>query len=252
MKNIEIDNENLKNRILEYEESIKTLNNKMTNSDDEIVKLKNQREEKNKSQEKCEKEIAEKMQVIDSLKEEIIKIQVKKDKVKEDIEAYTNKLWDEYELTPNNSTEFKKPNNVYETTKNVNLLRNKIKDLGSVNINSIDEYKEVSKRYDFMCEQRLDIENTMAKLKNVIQEMTGIMKEQFIKQFETINKNFAEVFKELFGGGRASLILENENDVLECGIDIIVQPPGKKLQNMTLLSRRRKSIYCNCIIICNA
>lgn len=252
MKSIETDNENLKNKILECEEAIKTLDNKMTNSDDEIIKLKEQREEKNKSQEKCEKEITEKMQVIDGLKEEIIKIQVKKDKVKEDIESHTNKLWDEYELTPNNSTEFKKPDNVYETNKSVNILRNKIKDLGSINVNSIDEYKEVSKRYDFMCEQRLDIENTMAKLKNVIQEMIDIMKQQFIKQFETINKNFGEVFKELFGGGRASLILENENDVLECGIDIIVQPPGKKLQNMTLLSRRRKSIYCNSSTFCNA
>ena len=76
----------------------------------------------------------------------------------------------------------------------------------------------------------------MSKLKSVIQEMTNIMKEQFVKQFKTINQNFGEVFKELFGGGRASLILEDENNVLECGIEIIVQPPGKKLQNMTLLS----------------
>ena len=122
------------------------------------------------------------------------------------------------------------------TTKFVNELRNKIKDLGSVNIDSIAEYKEVSKRYDFMCEQRLDIESTAAKLRDVIQEMLDIMKEQFTKQFEIINENFGGVFKELFGGGRASLILEDENNVLECGIEIAVQPPGKKLQNMTLLS----------------
>jgi len=75
--------------------------------------------------------------------------------------------------------------------------------LGNVNVNSIEEYKDVSKRYDFMCEQRLDIENTMAKLRGVIQEMTGIMKEQFTKQFNTINKNFGEVFKELFGGRKS-------------------------------------------------
>ena len=87
-----------------------------------------------------------------------------------------------------------------------------------------------------MCEQRLDIENTMAKLKDIISEMTGIMKEQFTKQFEIINKDFGEVFKELFGGGKASLVLEDEKNVLECGIEIVVQPPGKKLQNMTLLS----------------
>ena len=176
------------------------------------------------------------MEVLDGLKEEIIKIGVKRDKVKEDIDYFTNKLWEEYEITPNNAKEFKKPENVAETTKNVNRLRSKIKDLGSVNVDSIEEYKEVSKRYDFMCEQRLDIENTMAKLKDVIQEMTGTMKEQFIKQFEIINKDFGEVFKELFGGGKATLVLEDEKNVLECGIEIVVQPPGKKLQNMTLLS----------------
>lgn len=203
IKDIETDNENLKNKILEYEEAIKDLENKMTNSDEEVVKLKLTRDEKNKAQEKCEEEMASKMQTIDGLKEEIIKIGVKKDKVKEDIDEITNRLWDEYELTPNNSGEFKKPVNVQETTKNVNALRNKIRDLGNVNVNSIEEYKDVSKRYDFMCEQRLDIENTMAKLRGVIQEMTGIMKEQFTKQFNTINKNFGEVFKELFGGRKS-------------------------------------------------
>ena len=87
-----------------------------------------------------------------------------------------------------------------------------------------------------MCEQRLDLENTSAKLKKVIQEMTGIMKEQFSKQFKIINRNFGEVFKELFGGGKAELKLADEENILECGIDIEVQPPGKKLQNMMLLS----------------
>lgn len=168
IKEIEQDNESLKNKILEYEEDIKDLENKMTNSDEEVVKLKLTRDEKSKKQEKCEEDITSKMQTIDGLKEEIIKIGVKKDKVKEDIDEITNKLWDEYELTPNGSGEFKKPVNVQETTKNVNTLRNKIKDLGNVNVNSIEEYKEVSKRYDFMCEQRLDIENTMAKLRTVI------------------------------------------------------------------------------------
>ena len=168
IKEIEQDNENLNQKILEYEEGIKALENKMTNSDEEVIKLKLTRDEKNKAQEKCEEDITSKMQTIDGLKEEIIKIGVKKDKVKEDIDEITNKLWDEYELTPNNSGEFKRPVNVQETTKNVNALRNKIKDLGNINVNSIEEYKEVSKRYDFMCEQRLDIENTMAKLRGVI------------------------------------------------------------------------------------
>lgn len=236
MESITKENEDLKNKIIEYEEDIKKIDETMNLDDDTISKLKNSREEKNKKLNGTEEEITSKMEVLDGLKEEIIKIGVKRDKVKEDIDYFTNKLWEEYEITPNNAKEFKKPENVAETTKNVNSLRNKIKDLGSVNVDSIEEYKEVSKRYDFMCEQRLDIENTMTKLKSVIQEMTETMKEQFIKQFEIINKDFGEVFKELFGGGKATLVLEDEKNVLECGIEIIVQPPGKKLQNMTLLS----------------
>lgn len=252
MEGITKEDEELKNKILEYEQAIKELDEKMLSSDENINKLKEERTAKNKKLEESEEELSAKMQVLDGLKEEIIKIGIKKDKVKEDIDKDTNRLWEEYEITPNNAKDFKRPDNVANTTKKVNEIRNKIKDLGSVNIDAIAEYKEVSKRYDFMCEQRLDIENTMAKLRDVIQEMMTIMKDQFTTQFNIINKDFGEVFKELFGGGRASLILEDENNVLECGIEIIVQPPGKKLQNMTLLSRRRKSIYSNSLAICNA
>ena len=236
MQNILKENEDLANKILEYEQAIKEIDEKMASSGDKIVELKDLRTDKNKEIENIEEDISSKMQTVDGLKEEIIKIGVKKEKVKEDIEEDTNKLWEEYELTPNNAKDFKKPENVSQTNKKVNELKDKIRDLGSVNVNSIEEYKEVSKRYDFMCEQRLDIENTMTKLKNVIQEMLSIMKEQFTKQFEIINENFGNVFKELFGGGRANLKLEDEANVLECGIEIWVEPPGKKLQNMTLLS----------------
>ena len=99
-----------------------------------------------------------------------------------------------------------------------------------------------------MCEQRLDLENSMTKLRNVISEMITIMKAQFKEKFKLINKNFDEVFKELFGGGKAELILENEDDVLNCGIDIRVQPPGKKLQNMTLLSGGEKAFTAIAIL----
>ena len=145
-------------------------------------------------------------------------------------------MWEDYEITPNTAGEFKKPNNVAETTKEVKHLRDEIKNLGSINIDSIEEYKQTKERYDYMCEQRLDLENASSKLKKVIQDMTKIMKEQFEKQFNIINKNFGEVFKELFGGGKAELKLTDETDILNCGIEIEVQPPGKKLQNMMLLS----------------
>ena len=167
---------------------------------------------------------------------------MKKTKLEEDIQSIINKMWEEYELTPNNITEeYKKPENVALTQKRVNNLRADIRNLGSINIDSIEEYKNTKERYDFMCEQRVDLENTMAKLRKMIQEMTTTMKQQFKEQFELINKNFAEVFKELFGGGNASLKLEDEENILDCGIEITVQPPGKKLQNMMLLSGGEKA-----------
>ena len=150
-------------------------------------------------------------------------------------------MWNEYELTPNSADEYPKPTNVAVAQKQVNSLRTKIRDLGSINIDSIEEYKKTKERYDFMCEQRVDLEDTMNKLRKIITEMTTTMKEQFKKQFAIINQNFEEVFKELFGGGNASLKLEDEENILECGIDINVQPPGKKLQNMMLLSGGEKA-----------
>ena len=183
-----------------------------------------------------EKEIADKFKIIEDLKEQIVKMDVKKTKLEQDIEEIANNLWEEYEITPNNAEEYKKPTNIAQATKDVHNLRNQIKELGSINIDSIEEYKKTKERYDFMCDQRLDLDNTAGKLRKIIQEMTETMKEQFAEKFAIINKNFNEVFVELFGGGRAELILQDENNILGCGIDIVAQPTGKKLQNMMLLS----------------
>ena len=166
---------------------------------------------------------------------------VKKTKLEQDIEEIVNTLWEEYEITPNHAEDFQRPNNVQIATKEVHRLRNEIKDLGSINIDAIEEYKKTKERYDFMCDQRLDLENAAAKLRKMISEMTETMKVQFAEKFALINKNFNEVFIELFGGGKAELVLEDENNILECGIDIKVQPTGKKLQNMSLLSGGEKA-----------
>jgi chromosome segregation protein len=157
-------------------------------------------------------------------------------------------MWEEYELTPNAQVEYKKPDNVAQVQRRVNNLRTDIRELGSVNVDAIEEYKNLRQRYDFMCEQRLDLDETMTKLRKMIVEMTGIMKEQFKTQFEIINKNFDEVFKELFGGGKAELTLADEENILECGIEIAVQPPGKKLQSMTLLSGGEKALTAIAIL----
>ena len=241
IEQIKQDNFNLGQSIEEIQEKIVTIKEEVKNSGSKIEDLKAKRIEKNEKLSKQENETTEKFKVIEDLKAQIVKIDVKKTKHEDEINAIINKMWEEYELTPNSVQDYKKPENIALTQKNVNSLRKELRELGSVNIDSIEEYKTMKERYDFMSEQRVDLEDTMAKLRKIIADMTQTMKEQFRTQFAIINKNFAEVFKELFGGGNASLKLEDEENILECGIDINVQPPGKKLQNMMLLSGGEKA-----------
>ncbi len=241
MEQIQHDNFELEQSIEETKSKIEKIKQEVQDSGSKIEELKKERTSKNEILSKQEEEITNKFKTIEELKAQIVKIDVKKTKLEEDMNLVINKMWEEYELTPNNVEEYKKPDNVAITQKRVNQLRTGIRDLGSVNVDSIEEYKTMKERYDFMCEQRVDLEDTMNKLRKIIAEMTTTMKEQFKKQFVKINKNFEEVFRELFGGGNASLKLENEEDILECGIDINVQPPGKKLQNMMLLSGGEKA-----------
>ena len=241
IKNAILENDKLKIEIENTKQEIEKVKSKVLNSGENIDKMKKERIEKNEKLSKKEEEQTEQFKRIEELKAQITKIEVKKTKTEEDITDVINKMWEEYELTPNNAGEYQKPENVAVTQRRVNVLRTDIKELGSVNVDSIEEYKKLKDRYDFMCEQRLDLEDTMSKLRKVIQDMTETMKQQFKEKFEIINKNFGEVFKELFGGGMAEVTLTDEENILECGIDITVQPPGKKLQNMTLLSGGEKA-----------
>ena len=236
IENTKRESEELEKKITTLNEEIEQIKKAVESSSKDIEKLKDERTEQNEKLNVIEEDIRNQFNVIEDLKAQIVKIDIKKTKTEEEIQEYTNELWNEYEITPNTAEEYVIPTNVSQTQKDVNNLRNAIKELGSINIDSIEEYKKVKERYDFMTEQRLDLENTMAKLRKVISEMTETMKNQFREKFEIINKNFNEVFIELFGGGKAELILEDENNILECGIDIRVQPTGKKLQNMLLLS----------------
>lgn len=232
---------NLEANIVNLEEQINKIKSDVSNSSEIIEGLKANRIEANEKLKKSEEEISIEFNTIEDIKGELVKLDVKKTKLEQDLEQVVNNLWVEYELTPNNAEGYKKPDNVQKAARDVNSLRTQIKELGSINVDSIEEYKKTKERYEFMCEQRLDMENTAAKLRNIIQEMTQTMKEQFVEKFKEINKNFNEVFTELFGGGKAELKLEDENNVLECGIDIQAQPTGKKLQNMMLLSGGEKA-----------
>ena len=241
IEQIKKDNEDLEKSIQETLQKIEEVKESVNSSSLKIEELKKERAQKSEKLSKQEDEITAKFKVIEDLKGQLVKLDVKKTKIDEDINSIINKMWEEYELTPNNTEQYQKPENVALTQRRVNNLRTEIRELGSVNVDSIEEYKNLKDRYDFMSEQRLDLENTMSKLRKVISDMTQIMKEQFKEKFKVINKNFGEVFAELFGGGKAELTLEDEENILECGIEITVQPPGKKLQNMMLLSGGEKA-----------
>ena len=241
IEQIKLENQNFENSIKQILLEIEEVKENVNNSSSKIEELKQERILKNEKLAKQEDEITDKFKTIEDLKGKIVKLEVRKTKYEDDINDIINKMWEEYELTPNNVGEYQKPENVALTQRKVNVLRTDIKEIGSVNIDAIEEYKNLKERYDFMSEQRLDLENTITQLRKVIAEMTQIMKEQFKEKFKVINKNFGEVFVELFGGGKAELKLEDEEKILECGIEITAQPPGKKLQNMMLLSGGEKA-----------
>lgn len=231
-----VDNKELEEKIEEIKLKIQELEKEILGSTDKVEKLKADRIAKNEKLASLEKTIEDQTSKIEDIKNHLSKLDLKKSKIELELNQVINKMWEEYELTPNTVGDIQKVEKPSEVQKQVNAIRSEIRELGSINVDSINEYKEIKERYDFMSEQRLDLEDSSNKLKSVINEMTETMKKQFAEQFKIINKNFGEVFAELFGGGKAELILADEENILECGIDIEVQPPGKKLQNMMLLS----------------
>ncbi|MCQ2484112.1 MAG: chromosome segregation protein SMC [Clostridia bacterium] len=174
---------------------------------------------------------------------ELARLEERKGSMQKMLDDAVNKLYDEYQLT---KTEAENMNIVIEdyqkAHRSLQEVKGKIRALGSVNVGAIEEYKEVSERYEFMRVQLEDIEKSRDELNKLISELTSKMGEQFKEQFVRINKFFGETFVELFGGGKAELILENLNDVLECNIEIKVQPPGKNVQNIDLLSGGEKGL----------
>lgn len=166
------------------------------------------------------------------------------EKLEEDKDKASNYMWEEYELTYSSAELLKTEdyNNPTALKKESTSIRQQIKALGDVNVGAIEEYKEVSERYEFLKEQRDDILEAENNLRGIIADLDRAMKETFAEKFKDIQVMFNKVFKELFGGGKASLILVDEENILETGIIINAQPPGKKLQNMMQLSGGEKSL----------
>lgn len=154
-----------------------------------------------------------------------------------------SKLWEEYELTRREAEQtVNKIDDIKEAYKTLNELKLKIKNLGSINVGAIEEYDEVKKRYDFMSHQMNDVEKSKDELSKLISDLSHQMKDLFTRRFKQINLNFSYTFRELFGGGKASLSLTDEDDILNCGIDISVQPPGKIALHLDALSGGEKAL----------
>ncbi len=210
--------------------------------------LKITKKENMERQEELEKLYIDKLQGLEKIKEQRAKVENKKVKFDVEIDALKNKMWDDYELTISSAKEFEKTSSLdkeLSKTKIDNMIskvKKEIKDLGEVSVSSIEEYKEQSERAIFISSQKADLEETKQKLENLIDNTTSIMKTQFAKQFKVIRENFSKVFVELFDGGKADLKLTDESNILESGIEIEVQPPGKKLQNMMLLSGGERAL----------
>lgn len=148
-----------------------------------------------------------------------------------------DKLWDSYELSRTAAQSVREPvSNMADATKHINGLKREINGLGNPNIGAIEEYERISERYNFLTEQRDDVEKAKRELEKIINEITKQMQEIFLREFRIIDESFRGTFLELFGGGRAALVLEDEEDILNCGIEIKVQPPGKTLSTLSLLS----------------
>ena len=160
------------------------------------------------------------------------------------MEAQNNHMWEEYELTLHSAMKLRDPeyNNAAEMKRNIATLKDEIKKLGDVNVGAIEEFKNLSERYEFMSGQRDDLVLAEANLVDVIADLDAGMRKQFMEKFAEIQKEFDKAFKELFGGGKGTLELQTDEDILECGIIITAQPPGKKLQNMMQLSGGEKAL----------
>jgi chromosome segregation protein len=170
-------------------------------------------------------------------------MEIKVAKNETQLDSYKDKLWEDFELSYIQAMEFKKEEfNVQLAAKENRQLRARIKALGDVNIGAIAEYEKESERYEFLTAQRADILEATESLKQIIEDMDKTIKAKFKESFDQVVVHFEEIFKQLFGGGHAELRLDDENNPLEAGIDIIAQPPGKKLQNINLLSGGEKTM----------
>ena len=192
-------------------------------------------------------ELSERMTALDK---EVYRLESQKERMQESIESQINYMWDEYEITLSDAEALKDEmmNDLPTMKKEITALKDAIKKLGDVNVNAIEDYRNLMERYTFLKTQHDDLVEAEKTLLGIIEELDTSMRKQFNEKFAEINREFDKVFKELFGGGKGTLELIEDEDILEAGIRIIAQPPGKKLVNMMQMSGGEKSLTAICLL----
>ena len=190
---------------------------------------------------KGREELSERMNALDK---EVYRLNAQKEKLEESITSHINYMWNEYEITLSDAAAMRNEelSDLSAMKRDVAELKDQIKRLGDVNVNAIEDYRNLMERYTFLKTQHDDLVEAEKTLEGIIVELDTAMRKQFTEKFAEITKEFDKVFKELFGGGKGTLELMEEEDILEAGVRIIAQPPGKKLQNMMQLSGGEKAL----------
>ena len=189
------------------------------------------------------------MDEISNIKDKKFREEMNLSKVDTELEQMQERIYEEYSLTYSTCLEFRKADfDINVAMPEINKLKKDINALGYVNVNAIEDCKALLERYDDLNGQAEDLEKAQDDLNKIIKDLSGIMIEKFNNELSRINESFKLTFRELFGGGTAKLALTDENDPLESGVEIFAQPPGKKIQNMTLLSGGEKSLTAMAVI----
>nr|MBQ8251975.1 chromosome segregation protein SMC [Lachnospiraceae bacterium] len=225
----------------------KTIEASYTSQDENQEKLKRDTEKKQELAEKQKNFFTERESLSDRIQlldKEVFRLSAQRERLQESLESQINYMWDEYEITLSVAAKLRDPEmtDLSGMKKQLASLKDDIKKLGDVNVNAIEDYKALMERYSFLSNQHDDLVKAEETLKGIITELDTAMRNQFNEKFAQISSEFDKVFKELFGGGHGTLELMEEEDVLEAGIKIIAQPPGKKLQNMMQLSGGEKAL----------
>ena len=231
-------------QIRAIQEQIQTRSEDNSQLEEAIQKISEEKEGVSKQQKNLFQTREEISTRLSDLDKDLFRVQAQAEKLEEHLESLAAYMWSEYEMTLSQAKELKKEEftSLPEIRRQIEELKGKIKALGNINVNAIEDYKEVSERYEFMRTQHEDLVNAQAELEKIIEELDTGMRRQFDEKFREIRAEFDKVFKELFGGGRGTLELMEGEDILEAGIQIIAQPPGKKLQNMMQLSGGEKAL----------